>query len=465
MSRLVIASNRVAIPDPGDGRKAAAGGLAVALEASLRKSGGLWFGWSGEVSPQRAQSPKFVDVKGVSYATIDLTPTDRNEYYNGYANRTLWPLFHYRTDLTAYDQEFYEGYSRVNAQFAQEMVKLLEPGDTIWVHDYHLIPLGKLLRRAGCPQPIGFFLHIPFPATQILLTLPNHKAIVRALFAYDLIGFQTETDLAAFRDYVLLEADGLERPSGTFHAYGRTVRAGSFPISVDRDDLLDMAMSPVSRRQYERLMRSLEGRQMILGVDRLDYTKGLHERLRAFEHFLETKPGALGNVTLIQIAPGSRSTVPEYQAMRDELELSIGHINGLFAEPDWVPIRYLGRSFSRPALTAFYRAADVALITPFRDGMNLVAMEYVTVQDPADPGVLVLSRFAGAASQLPGAVIVNPHDVTSVADALSDALSMPLAERQKRWRINMRRINAYDVNDWQSEYLSRLEGAAEMKAA
>ena len=414
MSRLVVASNRVAIPDPGGSRKAAAGGLAVALEAGLRKSGGLWFGWSGEVSPQRSQGPKKTEVDGVSYATIDLTPTDRNEYYNGYANRALWPLFHYRTDLTAYDHEFYEGYSRVNAQFAQEMVKLLEPDDTIWVHDYHLIPLGKLLRRAGCAQTDRFLsCTFRFPRRRSCSPCRTTRLWCVLSSPTTSSASRLKPDLAAFRDYVLLEANGLEQPVGTFHAYGRTVRAGCFPISVDRDNLLEMVESPVALRQRERLLRSLEQRQMILGVDRLDYSKGLHERLRAFEHFLETKPHMAGNVSLMQIAPGSRSTVPEYQAMRDELELAIGHINGRFAEPDWVPIRYLGRSFSRPALTGFYRAADVALITPFRDGMNLVAMEYVTVQDAADPGVLVLSRFAGAASQLPGAVIVNPHDVRS----------------------------------------------------
>lgn len=460
MSRLVVVSNRVAIPDTGARKRAAAGGLAVALQAALKASGGLWFGWSGKVNRHPSTEPTLIEAEGVSYATVDITPNERREYYNGFANRALWPLFHYRTDLTAYEQEFYEGYSRVNAQFAHRLSKLLKPDDTIWVHDYHLIPLAKLLRRAGCRQRMGFFLHIPFPARQVLLTLPHHKALVRALFSYDLVGFQTEEDLLGFSDYVRREAGGTEPGGGIFHAYGQTTQAGAFPISLDTDNVIEMSAGETAKKQYERTRRSLDGRRMIIGVDRLDYSKGLGERMRAFDSLLENYPEYRNAVSLMQVAPSSRDSVPEYRAIRDELEQIVGRINGRYAEPEWVPIRYIGRSFARDALVGLYRAAKVGLVTPFRDGMNLVAMEYVASQDPTDPGALVLSRFAGAAHQLPGAIIVNPYDIRQVAEGLHRALEMSHAERLSRWRDNMDRLTTYDVKAWRSNFMNTLMARA-----
>jgi len=396
----------------------------------------------------------------VTYATVDITPNERREYYNGFANRALWPLFHYRTDLTAYEQEFYEGYSRVNAQFAQRLSKLLRPDDTIWVHDYHLIPLAKILRRAGCRQRIGFFLHIPFPARQVLLTLPHHKALVRALFSYDLVGFQTQEDLLSFSDYIRREAGGTEPGGGIFHAYGQSTQAGAFPISLDTANVVEMAAGDVARKLYERTKHSLDGRRMIIGVDRLDYSKGLTERMRAYDCLLDTYPEYRNHVTMMQVAPSSRGSVPEYRAIREELEQIVGRINGRYAEPEWVPIRYIGRSFSRDALAGLYRAAKVGVVTPFRDGMNLVAMEYVAAQEASDPGALVLSRFAGAAHQLPGALIVNPYDTRQVAEALRRALEMSLAERLSRWRDNMNRLTNYDVNAWQQSFMTALKARA-----
>ncbi|MFQ5954546.1 MAG: alpha,alpha-trehalose-phosphate synthase (UDP-forming) [Kiloniellales bacterium] len=450
MSRLVIVSNRVVVPETREQATAAAGGLAVAIEATIRATGGEWFGWSGRISRKRPRAPRRIEVDGVTYATIDLTAEDYREYYNGFANRTLWPLFHYRPDLTAYDRQFYHGYQRVNALFAKHLSALRRPDDLVWVHDYHLIPLGSILRRMGDDQPLGFFLHIPFPATQLLLTLPQHQALIESLLAYDLVGFQTNSDLQAFRDYVAVQI------GRRLSADGHYPRTGVFPIGIDTDEMAQMVQTPVGRRHFARTKRSLRGRHLIVGIDRLDYSKGLHERLRAVECLFDMYPGNRSRVVYMQVAPPSRAEVPEYRQIRRDLEWLTGHINGRFSEPDWAPIHYLNRSFTRRSLAGLYRAARVGLVTPFRDGMNLVAMEYVAAQTEEDPGVLVLSQFAGAARQLPGALIVNPCDILGVAEAIQVALRMKRDERQNRWRSMMANLRRYDLERWHTDFLNAL---------
>ncbi len=460
MSRIVVVSNRVAISKDEGRTRAPAGGLAVAIDSMLRKTGGLWFGWSGSVSERRPKAPNIEEVNGVTYATLDLSGDDYDEYYNGFVNRTLWPLFHYRTDLTTYDRQLYKDYVRVNAFFARHLAALLRPDDLVWVHDFHLIPLGEELRRIGCRQTIGFFLHIPFPAHQLLITLPNHHSLVRQLIAYDFLGFQTKEDLRALQDYVVFEAQGKALPGEILRVDGRTVSTGVFPIGINVDEFATIAESPVAQRHYERTKNSMRGRQLVIGVDRLDYSKGLLERLHAFEHLLETYPATQGRATLLQVASPSRAVVPEYLAIRRELETIAGNINGRFAEPDWTPIIYIRRTYERRQLAGMYRAARVGLVTPFRDGMNLVAMEYVAAQAPDNPGVLVLSRFAGAAGHLPGALIVNPHDIQSVADAILQGLRMSKAERLERWHTNMASLRKHDLKAWYSAFLGKLSGLA-----
>ncbi|HZD26786.1 MAG TPA: trehalose-6-phosphate synthase, partial [Alphaproteobacteria bacterium] len=389
-------------------------------------------------------------------ATIDLEPQDIDEYYNGYANRTLWPLFHYRIDLTAYDRRFDKGYFRVNARFAHGLAPQLQPDDLIWVHDYHLIACAEELRRMGCEQRIGFFLHIPFPAPQVLLTLPNHQALVRALFAYDLIGFQTESDLRALRDYVVYEALGKLLPDGRLAAFGRTIQAAVFPIGIDAEEMTTMTETGEARRHYDRMRRSMADRKLIIGVDRLDYTKGLPERLAAFARLLDTYPDNHGHVTFLQIAPSSRPDVKDYVDIREELEGAAGRINGQHADFDWMPVRYVNRSYARRSLAGLYRAADVALVTPLRDGMNLVAKEYVACQNPDDPGVLVLSQFAGAARQLDDALIVNPYDADDLVEGLQRALHMPLDERKRRWETMMHNVSNEDVAAWRDDFVRAL---------
>lgn len=455
--RLIVVSNRVA---PVEQAKGAAGGLATGMLAALMSSGGVWFGWSGRVSPGAASSePHLVEHDGITYATLDLTPQDYAGYYNGFANRTLWPLFHYRLHLTDFDRRECETYLEVNRRFARKLAPLLKPTDIVWVNDYHLIPLGEALRQLGSGHRIGFFLHTPFPAPQVLTALPNHGQMMRALMAYDVIGFQTAVDLRAFRDYVRFEANGVVEPDGRVGAFGRTALAGAFAIGIDADGFAALAAEAEESARTESLRLSLLDRDLIIGVDRLDYSKGLVERFCAYERFLELFQRRRTRVILMQIAPPTRSEVPEYQEIRRTLERMAGHINGRFAEPDWVPIRYLNRSFKQKVLAGYYRSARIGLITPLRDGMNLVAKEYVAAQDPADPGVLVLSQFAGAAQELDAALIVNPFDTDGVAEAIETALSMPLEERKERWRTMMDRLRRQDITAWRERFVATVEAA------
>ena len=463
MSRLIIVSNRVA---PTKGSKSGAeGGLTVAVKAAMHEHGGVWFGWSGRIFDHEPGPPDVFDVGRTTYALIDLSQRDHDEYYNGYANSTLWPLFHYRLDLTEFSRSNLAGYQRVNHLFASKLQPLLQADDRIWVHDYHLIPMAEQLRAIGCQQRLGFFLHIPWPALEILLALPNHRTIVRALCAYDLIGFQTNRDLRAFWEYIELEASGEVHMDGTIEAYGRRLRAEAFPIGIDTDVVASYATAAESSRQNRRLAESLRGRKMVIGVDRLDYSKGLVARMEAIDHLFKTNPDLRGRVTTMQIAPPSRADVPEYVDIRHQLETVVGHVNGAYAEFDWMPIRYLNKGFTRRTLAGFYRLSRVGLVTPLRDGMNLVAKEFIAAQNPDNPGVLVLSRFAGAAEELNSALIVNPYDVEGVADAIRRALIMPEEERRERWQAMFDWLRRHDIAAWQRSFTEALAAAPVKSAA
>jgi trehalose 6-phosphate synthase len=454
MTRLIVVSNRVSPPArPG---AASTGGLAMALAAALREYKGIWFGWSGRTTDAFTGALNMQQVGGVTVATVDLEEHDFQEYYNGYANRTLWPLFHYRIDLTAYDRAYGEGYARVNARFADTLRPLIEPDDVVWVHDYHLIPMARELRRRGVENPIGFFLHIPWPAHQLVATLPNHRALVESLFDYDLVGFHTEEWLDAFRDYVIKEAGGEELPGGRFRAFGKTVRALAAPIGIDAEEFAAASRSPAARRTYDKMCKSAAGRAMIVGVDRLDYSKGLEDRFLAYERFLADNPDRRTGVFLLQIAPASRADLEDYQEIRLKLEALTGRINGAYADVDWVPVRYVNRNYRRDELAGVYRAARIGLVTPLRDGMNLVAKEYVAAQDPEEPGVLILSRFAGAALQMKDALIVNPFSTEDVAEALKRGLAMDKAERRRRWEALMHGVTTYDVVAWRDAFVGAL---------
>ena len=454
MARLVVVSNRVAVPNPdvGDG----AGGLAVAVRPVLKRHPGIWFGWSGKVTAKSEVTVRTIERGHQSYVLTDLTEEDYQEYYNGFANRVLWPIFHYRLDIAEFSRRDLSGYMRVNEHFAAELHKILLPDDVIWVHDYHLLPLAKTLRDLGRRNKIGFFHHIPFPPPEILTALPNHEHLIPTMCHYDLIGLQTDRDAMNFAQYVRDECGMPSRDPYTFQAVDRTVRIGVFPVGVETAELSRLARRAVHSPFVRDVVESLAGRNMIIGVDRLDYSKGIALRMEAFDRFLSTHPDWRGKVTYLQITPKSRSEIREYADMERQIGETGGRVNGTYGEASWTPIRYVNRNHSRPALAGLYRSARVALVTPLRDGMNLVAKEYVACQDPEKPGVLILSRFAGAAVECGAALLVNPYDPELVGTAIAQALSMPLDERRARNDALFQVLMANDGKSWGERFLIAL---------
>ncbi|WP_309090816.1 alpha,alpha-trehalose-phosphate synthase (UDP-forming) [Phenylobacterium sp.] len=463
MSRLIVVSNRVN-PPTGEGEESV-GGLAMALAAALREYSGLWFGWSGKTTPEFTGQLNIEKVGGVTAATVDLEEIDLEEYYNGYANKTLWPLFHYRNDLAAFDRSYGEGYRRVNCRFADTLAPLIEPDDLIWIHDYHLIPLARELRKLGIKNRIGFFLHIPWPAHQVFINLPRHRQLVEAMFDYDLLGFQTVEYQQAFEEYVLSEAGGVQPEPGLLKAFGRTVSTGAFPIGIDAQDFGRLLKNGKARRMRDLMTACTVFRHLIVGVDRLDYSKGLEERFLGFERFLTENPDMRREVLMLQIAPVSRESVEAYQEIRQRLDSLSGRINGAFADVDWAPIRYVNKNYRRDELAGIYGAARVGLVTPLRDGMNLVAKEFVAAQNPEDPGVLILSRFAGAARQMQEALLVNPNSAEEVAEAIKRALAMDKAERVRRWSALFETVQREDVTAWRDAFVRALQGMKERRTA
>jgi trehalose 6-phosphate synthase len=451
--RLINVSNRVPLA-----KSAAPGGLAVGVLAAMRARGGLWFGWNGETCGQEPTQPEIAVRDSLTYATIPLPQTLYERYYSGFANGTLWPLFHYFLAGFRYEDQEYAAYEQANVLFASRLAPLLEPADLVWVHDYHLIPLAEKLRALGVRQPIGFFLHIPFPHFEVLRALPTFAEIMRALLAYDLVGFQTETDRESFFSAVraLWGGESVGK-DGAVSANGRSIRTGVYPIGVDVEAVAQSAAKAASSAPMHRMMESLVGRRLIVGVDRLDYSKGLLERFQAYRNFLETFPEQIGQVTFLQIAPLGRQKVQAYAQIRDSLEQSSGRTNGRFADADWTPIRYLNRNFPHATLMGFLRAAQVCLVTALRDGMNLVAKEFIAAQDPDDPGVLVLSNRAGAACELTEELLVNPYDIRGIARAIQRALTMPLAERRARHANSLAILRANDIHRWHTRFIDDLQ--------
>ena len=453
MGRLIVVSNRVPLPDKNG---AQVGGLAVALQSALEARGGVWLGWSGKISDDGAL--RVSQVGNIEYALTDLTERDIEEYYRGFANRVLWPIFHYRLDLAEYGRREMAGYFRVNRFFADQLMPLINDDDVIWVHDYHLIPLAAELRKRGVKNRIGFFLHIPWPAPDVFYAMPVNEEILLSLASYDVIGFQTEIDRENFADSVTRQALGVRLDEATFQMSGRQFLARPYPIGIETDGFANIAKRASIAPLAKRMHASLGGKDLIIGVDRLDYSKGITQRIDAFERFVTHFADAQGNVTLLQITPKSRSEVPEYETMQRTLAEQAGRVNGAVGTVDWVPIRYVNRSLSRQALAGLYRMAKVALVTPLRDGMNLVAKEYVASQNEEDPGVLVLSRFAGAANELSSALLVNPYDTEQCAQALGVALAMPPDEQRDRMRLMRNITREFNVYRWAGRML--LDAAA-----
>ncbi len=454
MKRLVVVSNRVA--DWTSGGKS--GGLAVALQDALKLHGGLWLGWSGDIIADDAHCELNTERHGnVTLATMPLTESEYKNYYLGFSNSVLWPVFHYRLDLARFEPEHWESYVATVRKFAHHLSQQLHPEDTIWVHDYHLIPLAAELRKLRVDQKIGFFLHIPFPSPDVLAAAPQHRELVESLFDYDLVGLQTHSDVGNFARFVFEAEDGTVLPDGRLRLKDKTVLAKSFPIGIDVESFRAMARTERADFHIQTLQRRTIASAFIIGVDRLDYTKGISERFRAFQRLVENYPEYRTSVTLMQIAPPTREEVLAYAEMRQELEQLSGHINGELGNYDWTPVRYIHRHVPRDTLAALLRGSQVGLVTPLRDGMNLVAKEYVAAQDDEDPGVLILSRFAGASEELKEALIINPYDIDEMVEAMHRALSMPLGERKERHRALFERVRENDVSRWRTDFLQTLE--------
>lgn len=458
MRRIVVVSNRVM-----ELKKASqAGGVAVAIADLLRERSGLWFGWNGRIvdGGDASTTPDIKITKSFNnsgLATLPLTEDEHRDYYLGYSNSVLWPVFHNRLDLAHFDAGFYPRYMSVNERFARSLLGVIKPDDIIWIHDYHLIPLGAELRRAGVTNPIGFYLHIPVPPSQTFLAIPEHRALARALTAYDLIGLQTQADVGNLIQFLEDSISGRILQDGRISAMDQRLAIESFPVGINPDSFAQA--SPTAD-----LVQTRERAQRIVGVDRLDYSKGLPQKFRAFGYFLEKYPEYRRNVVLSQIAPLSRESVEAYNDIRQEMEALSGKINGVYGELDWVPIHYIYRSTPRDRLRDIYRSSRIGFFTPLRDGMNLVSKEYVASQDPNDPGVPILSKFAGAAEQLTDALIVNPYNTEQMADAIKRALVMEKSERIERYNRLMTVIRGYDCTAWSASFLATLEAAAKERS-
>lgn len=452
MKRIVLVSNRVLNLSAA----AQAGGVSVALADILKTERGLWFGWNGEVAASAEALETISVVKAgatSSIATVPISEEEHRAYYLGYSNSVLWPVFHNRLDLAQFEAGYYRNYVDVNRRFARQLYSLLEPDDVIWIHDYHLIPLAEELRKLGVTSPIGFFLHIPAPPSQTFLAIPEYRELARALSAYDLIGVQTQADVANLIAFFEDAVAGRILQDARISVFDRRLAIASFPVGISLPDF----QGAVPARE---LAQATPAAKRIIGIDRLDYTKGLPQKFRAYERFLEKHESYRGKVVLSQIAPPTREDVEAYSDIQHTLEHLAGHINGRFGDMDWVPIHYIHRTTARKRLRDIYRSSQICLVTPLRDGMNLVAKEYIASQDEADPGVVILSRFAGAAEQLKETVIVNPYDIDNVAEGIKQGLEMPLDERKDRHARLLQSISTYDTFTWRKSFLRALEMCA-----
>ena len=463
---LVVVSNRVA---RGNVNEPMTGGLAAALLPVVEKSGAIWVGSSGRVR-DGAQKEPFAEIEALgagALAMLDLPAAHYGGYYEGFANSALWPALHSRADLIRASQEDYLSYREVNAFMARALLRFRKPDTAFWIQDYHFLALGAELRDLGVTQPIGFFLHTPWPARAIIEGVPHHRGLIEAMLAYDLIGFQTQDDCENFLGY-LSSCLGLEGEDGVVTSRHGKSRIEVFPIGIDPKKFALQAAKAMSHPDVSRLRRSLHGEKLAIGVDRLDYSKGLVNRINAFDRMWTLQPALARTVSLLQIATPSRGAIEAYGNLQNDLAKLVSDVNGRHGEVDWTPIRYLNKGFSQTVLAGLYRTAQVGVVTPLQDGMNLVAKEYVAAQNPADPGVLVLSKFAGAANELDTALLVNPHDIDGMARTIATALGMPLPERKLRWEAMMEKLRSRTIQQWFAEFLealqaTRIEDSAAMR--
>jgi trehalose 6-phosphate synthase len=460
---LVVVSNRVT---RGNANEPITGGLAAALLPVVENSGAIWVGSSGRVR-DGAQKEPFAEIEALgagALAMLDLPAAHYGGYYEGFANSALWPALHSRADLISASQEDYLSYREVNAFMARALLRFRKPEAAFWIQDYHFLALGAELRELGVTQPLGFFLHTPWPARDVIEGVPHHRELIEAMLAYDLIGFQTSDDCENFLG-CLSAFLGLEVEDGNVTSRHGKSRIAVFPIGIDPEKFARQAAKASSHPDVSRLRRSLNGEKLAIGVDRLDYSKGLVNRVNAFDRMWTMQPQLARTASLLQIAIPSRGAIEAYGNLQSELAKLVSDVNGRHGEVDWTPIRYLNKGFSQTVLAGLYRTAQVGVVTPLHDGMNLVAKEYVAAQNPADPGVLVLSKFAGAANELDTALLVNPHDIDGMARTIALALSMPLLERSMRWEAMMAKLRCHTIQQWFEEFVEALQQSRKDKTA
>ena len=474
---FVIVSNRLPLsfekrPDGSLHAKQSSGGLVTALEPLLREHGGIWVGSSGtEDDPRIHEELAILSAEHhYRYEPIALSAEEHAKFYEGFSNEIIWPLFHDLQSRCNFDPTYWEFYLRVNARFAESVQKVAEASSLVWINDYQLMQVAPILRQKAPDAQIVFFLHIPFPPPDIFEKLPWARQVLEGLLAHSLIGLQTARDarnlLACLRAF--LPGLSIARKSGDIRVVrhkGQETIVGAFPISIDFEDFSRASDADDVRRRSSAI-RAHHGKDMvtILGIDRLDYTKGIPERLKAFALFLRQHPELHRKTSLIQIVVPSRESIPGYQILKAEIERLVAQVNGEFAEPGWVPINYIHRSLPRTELLALYRTSRVAFITPLKDGMNLVAKEYCACRHEND-GVLILSEFAGAATELKqGSLLVNPYDQSAVANALAEAVMMDIAEQRRRMTRLRNQVRKADLAAWLHSFLAQMESSVEEAA-
>jgi len=461
-SGLIVVSNRLPLiiekQESGWALRPSSGGLVTALAPVLQKRNGTWIGWTGTDQEDGVEDVlrEYSDRNAFDVRPVFLTPEEKERFYQGFSNEIIWPLFHDLQSRCNFDPKYWESFEQVNARFAEVTARSMAGNEFIWVHDYHLMNVSTHLRRRGVKSVIGFFLHIPFPPPDIFAKLPWRMQILRGILDFDVVGFQTPNDRRNFIHCVreFLDNVNVSRTGENFlvEVEGHRAVVGSFPIGIDAAEFEELAASDSVSEHAAQIRREL-GTRIILGVDRLDYTKGVVERLKAFRHLLARHPELEREITYVQVVVPSRADIPKYRDLKHEIEQLVSRINGKYTVPGWVPIHYLYRPLPREELLAFYRTADVALITPLKDGMNLVAKEYCAC-DVEEKGVLVLSEFAGAAAQLKnGSIQVNPYDEVGVAEAVCRALNMSMEERRNRMRALRRTVARYEVFRWAERFL------------
>ncbi|RZF55865.1 trehalose-6-phosphate synthase [Acinetobacter halotolerans] len=455
MSKLIILSNRVSIPNA---QKPSAGGLAVAIQDALDDVGGIWLGWNGETVHTKEQINFDVHRKGrIDYVTCPLTENQYASYYAGFANNALWPAMHHRSDLIEYKLSDYEGYQQVNYLFAKKLAEISEPDDTIWVHDYHFLSVAKYCRELGMQNKIGFFLHIPFAPLFIWQKIPSAPQLIENLCQYDVVGLQTEKDQKICMQVCtsLLKAQKIQRDLLSFHQRLTTIKC--YPIGVNPAAIQRAAQQFVDTKDFLTRTIEVNSPKTIIGVDRIDYSKGLLERFISYAEFLEKYPEYKQHIQHLQIACPCRLEVPAYQRLFERFKIKIDLINQEFAQNGWQPIECSYDAIKHHHLMQIYRQADVCWISSIRDGMNLVAKEFVAAQDPANPGVLILSKYAGAAERMAKAILVDPTDKLAMVNALKTALEMPKQERISRYKQLIKGLKDFDINDWRNAFLNDLQ--------